>query len=219
VRLLSQNFEDIPACPADFYSRSAIHEPHATYRALLDAGPIVRLTKQKALAVTRFAPLRSLLKNDSDFVSSKGVTMNSFLNKMSANSDTVLVTDGEKHNRLRRILMAPMRPRELEAIVGRVRQTADEKVDELVGRGHFEGMSELASHLPVHIVAELVGLPPTERAKMVEGHLQYHWPLQSPIAADIAIRREHVLVPTTTQGQPSRARHMGSPPVRIARQR
>ena len=169
MRLLSQNFEDIPACSADFYSRAAIQEPHATYRALLDAGPIVRLTKQKVLAVTRFGPLRSLLKNDSDFVSSKGVTMNSFLNKMSANSDTVLVTDGEKHNRLRRILMAPMRPRELEAIVGRVRQTADEKVDELVGRGHFEGMSELASHLPVHIVAELVGLPPTERAKMV------HW--------------------------------------------
>ena len=164
---MSKRPADFPICTTDFYSRKAIAVPHETYRELLDAGPVVWLTKQRVLAVSRFEPLRALLKNDEDFISSKGVTMNPFLNKMSRTSDTVLVTDGEKHNRLRRILMAPMRPRELEAIAGRVRNAAEDRIDSLVGRGRFEGMNELASHLPTQIVAELVGLPPAERAKMV----------------------------------------------------
>jgi cytochrome P450 len=117
--------------------------------------------------VARFDPLRRLLKADEDFVSSQGVTMNPLLNRMSPKSDTVLVSDGEKHARLRRVMMAPMRPRELESIKPRIQQTAREKVESLAGQGRFEGMAELASHLPVSIVAELVGLPAAQRAKMV----------------------------------------------------
>lgn len=165
---MSERPAGFPECEADFYGRKAINSPDVIYRELLDAAPVVWLSKQKVLAVARFDPLRALLKNDEGFVSSKGVTMNPFLNKMSGAADTVLVTDGEKHNRLRRVLMAPMRPRELEAIADRVRETATERVASLVGQGRFEGMEKLASHLPVQIVAEMVGLPPSERAKMVK---------------------------------------------------
>jgi cytochrome P450 len=157
----------VPTSTLDFYGQPAIDSPNSAYRPLLDAGALVWLQKQDVLAVGRYDPLRALLKNDEDFVSSRGVTMNPILNKAAKTADTVLVTDGEKHSRLRRVMMAPMRPRELESIQARIRETADERVDQLVGRGRFEGMSELASHLPVTIVAELVGLPPAARAKMV----------------------------------------------------
>jgi cytochrome P450 len=157
----------MPTSSIDLYGRSAIQQPHLAYRELLAAGPLVRLSRHDVLAVGRYRALRSLLKADEDFVSSQGVTMNPLLNRMSPKSDTVLVTDGEKHARLRRVLMEPMRPRALEAIKHRISKNAREKVDSLVGQGRFEGMTELASHLPVTIVAELVGLPAAERAKMV----------------------------------------------------
>jgi len=152
----------------DPYSRAAIEDPASAYRELLDAGPVVWLPKYKVLAVARFDPLRALLRNDKDFISSLGVTMNPLLNAAAQTSATVLVSDGETHDRLRKFMMAPMRPRALKELGERIRSTAAERVDLLLSRGRFEGMQELASHLPVTIVAELVGLPKAERAKMVD---------------------------------------------------
>ena len=97
----------------DFYGQPAVDTPPLAYRELLDAGPVVWLPRHKVLAVARFAPLRAMLKADKDFVSSQGVTMNPIFNWGAKKSDTVLVSDGDKHDRLRRVLMAPMRPRAL----------------------------------------------------------------------------------------------------------
>lgn len=129
----------VPVVDIDYYGRLAIENPTSAYRPLLDAGPIVWLSKQKVLAVARFAPLRAMLKADADFVSSEGVTMNPLLNRAARNADTVLVTDGEKHDRLRKVLMAPMRPRALDEITPRIKSQACERVDSLVGQGPFEG--------------------------------------------------------------------------------
>lgn len=151
----------------DFYGQPAVDTPHLAYRELLDAGPVVWLPRHKVLAVARFAPLRAMLKADKDFVSSQGVTMNPIFNWGAKKSDTVLVSDGDKHDRLRRVLMAPMRPRALESLRDRIREQAQECVDGVVGRGKFEAMESLASHLPVSIVADLVGLPDAQREKMI----------------------------------------------------
>lgn len=159
----------IPDSDVDFYGRPAIRDPSSVYRPLLDQAPIVRLRKHGVLAVARYEELRSMLKAHGDFISSKGVTMNPFLNKQSqaATSTPVLVSDGERHARLRRHLIAPMRPRALEDLRKRIERSAEEKVASLVGRGTFEAMEDLASHLPVTIVAEMVGLRGTKRARMV----------------------------------------------------
>ncbi|MDC1295556.1 hypothetical protein N8077_04405 [Myxococcota bacterium] len=61
--------------------------------------------------------------------------MNPIFNWGAKKSDTVLVSDGDKHDRLRRVLMAPMRPRALESLRDRICAQAQECV---VGRGKFE---------------------------------------------------------------------------------
>jgi cytochrome P450 len=159
---------EIPDTSLDFYSRSAIRDPVPTYRELLDLGPVVRLRRHCVLAVCRYDELRRVLKDDAVFISSKGVTLNKLLNSRSKAADTTLVTDGELHSRLRRHLIAPMRPRALEEIRERLEARAVERIDQLVGRGRFEAMAELASHLPLTIVAELVGLRGAKRARMLQ---------------------------------------------------
>jgi cytochrome P450 len=91
----------------DFYGQPAVDTPHLAYRELLDAGLVVWLPRHKMLAVARFAPLRAMLKADKKFVSSQGVTRNPIFNWGAKKSDTVLVSNGERHNRLRRVLMPP----------------------------------------------------------------------------------------------------------------
>lgn len=156
-----------PESSLDFYSRKAIDDPAPVYRALRDAGPVLRLTRHNVYAVSRYDEVRAVLKNDGEFVSSRGVTLNRLLNSQSAKADTVLVTDGEAHARLRKHLIAPMRPRELDGIRARIEGTANDKIASLVGSGRFEAMSELASHLPLTIVAELVGLKAADRRQML----------------------------------------------------
>ena len=83
------------------------------------------------------------------------MTLNPILNRQARAADTTLVTDDELHSRLRRQLIEPMRPRALEAVREQLEARAVDRVDGIVGRGRFEAMSELASHLPVIFVAEL----------------------------------------------------------------
>lgn len=157
----------IPELDLDFYGRRAIQDPITAYRPLLEAGAVVRLPRHGVLAVARHAELRALLKSHDIFVSSKGVTMNPLLNRESEKTQTVLVSDGKTHARLRRHLIAPMRPRALETLRDEIERSADSRVDTLVGKGTFEAMEELASHLPLTIVADLVGLEGPQRARMV----------------------------------------------------
>lgn len=158
----------IPDLSLNFYSKAAIRDPRPVYREMLEAGPVVRLRRHKVLAVSRHADLRRVLKDQEAFPSSGGVTLSPLLNSQSKTAETVLVSDGEAHMRLRKALIAPMRPRALEEIRDRIEKLAVARVDALIGRGRFEGMEQLASLLPVSVVAELVGLEGAARERMLK---------------------------------------------------
>ena len=68
----------------------------------------------------------------------------------------------------RSILERPLSATDLKAVRERVRELAAGLVKRLVGRESVEVVAELASYLPVTLVAELVGLPPEGRERMLE---------------------------------------------------
>uniref|UniRef100_UPI001B3431C6 cytochrome P450 n=1 Tax=Streptomyces sp. GESEQ-35 TaxID=2812657 RepID=UPI001B3431C6 len=61
----------------------------------------------------------------------------------------------------------------------RIEAEADRVVAELVGRGRFEVVTELAEHLPMTVVSDLVGLPDHGRTKMLEWAAAI-WDTQGP---------------------------------------
>lgn len=71
------------------------------------------------------------------------------------------------HDRLRAIIAAPLLPRALEEIAPEIRTEARRLVDELVDRGQFDAVSDLAQHLPLTIVSKLVGLEDHGRSSML----------------------------------------------------
>lgn len=156
-----------PVFRHNLYRRAAILNSFPDYQELRDLGPVVWLPKHDAYAVGRYEEVKSVLKADDTFISSRGIAMNSFLNDKSVDADTTLVTDGEQHHRLRRHLMGPLRPNALPDIKDRIEQAAQEQVGRLVGTGTFEGMSGLAQHLPLTIVAEMVGLTSATTKQML----------------------------------------------------
>lgn len=64
--------------------------------------------------------------------------------------------------------MAPMMPRSLEELSTRLEHIAARLVDDLVERGSFDGVGDLAHHLPVTVVSHLVGLPEAGRQNMLK---------------------------------------------------
>lgn len=155
-----------PASDLDIYSEDVRADPWPHYKALRDAGPVVRLTNNDLWAIPRFKDVKAALGNWKTFSSAKGVSANEERN---ANvSGGVLESDDPIHARLRSFLQGPVLPGNLAKLKDRFQQSADELVDTLFARKEFDAVTDLAHHLPVNIVSEMVGLPEEGRANMLD---------------------------------------------------
>ncbi|MFF3568119.1 hypothetical protein ACFYXQ_10115 [Nocardia jiangxiensis] len=67
----------------------------------------------------------------------------------------------------------------MREVTPRIQAEADRVVGELVERGRFEVVTDLAEHLPMTVVSDLVGLPEHARAKMLDWAAAI-WDTQGP---------------------------------------
>ena len=155
-----------PEYAADLYTEQAIRDPYPHYRAIRDLGPAVWLTAHDAWAIGRFQDVRAALLASDVLVSGHGVAMNDALNVPGVR--ITLTTDGDVHRQLRGVLMRPMTASAVREIEQDIQRLADALVDALVERGSFDGIADVAAHLPVAIVSHLVGLPENGRERMRE---------------------------------------------------
>src|SRR5258705_3260684 len=79
-----------------------------------------------------------------------------------------LCSDGDVHHRLRRVVMRPITPAALISLSEELEREAEAIVDRLRARGRFCATRELATHLPVTIVSNAIGLPEEGRERMME---------------------------------------------------
>lgn len=66
----------VPTYRPDVYAPEAILDPYPHYERIRALGPIVRLAKQRVLAVTHYAECKQVLLEDATFVSGRGVALN-----------------------------------------------------------------------------------------------------------------------------------------------
>lgn len=154
-----------PIYDVDLYSDEVLLDPYPHYKALRDLGAVVWLPRNDLHAVARFEDVRAVLRNPAVFSSAQGVAANEHVNTISRG--TTLASDAPLHDRLRAIVAAPLMPRALEEIAPAIRTEARRLVDELVARGQFDAVSDLAQHLPLTIVSKLVGLEDYGRSSML----------------------------------------------------
>lgn len=156
---------DCPVYDVDLYDDDVLRDPYPHYRALRELGPIVWLPRNALYALGRFEDVRAALRNPGLFSSAQGVAANDHVNEMSRG--TTLASDAPLHDRLRAIIAAPLLPRALEEIGPEIRAEARRLVGDLVARGQFDAVADLAQHLPLTIVSKLVGLEDYGRGSML----------------------------------------------------
>lgn len=150
---------------ADLYSTDAILDPHPHYEKLRRLGPVVWLDRHKCFALPRYPECKATLRDDEQFLSREGVSLNALSNKLS--HGTTLASDGDEHADRRKLVAHRLLPRALRAIGDTVEEQANTVVEEAVRRRDVDGV-ELASALPLAIVPDLVGWPRDQREHLIE---------------------------------------------------
>jgi len=163
---MSMTLTEAPASTLDPYTDQALPNPWPLYRELRGMGPVVWLEKYAMFAVTRYDAVMKALRDWQAFPSSFGVMMNDDMNKLLRGN--TLCSDGDAHNRLRRVVIRPVTPVALRSLQEEVEREAEAIVDRLYAKRRFCATAELATHLPVTIVSSAIGLPQEGRERMME---------------------------------------------------
>jgi cytochrome P450 len=154
------------ASDVDLYSEAVRMDPYPHYRVLRDAGAAVWLNRSGIWAISRYKDVRESLRNAEVFSSAHGVAASKEVNEVV--KGTTLCSDDPLHRKLRSVLQAPLTPAALAPLAERIESAAEAKVEELVAKGRFDAVTELAQYLPLTIVTELVGLSEEGRERMLE---------------------------------------------------
>jgi cytochrome P450 len=156
----------IPTYEVDLFADDALAEPYEHYRRLRDLGPVVWLSAHELFAVTRYADVRAVLDNPEVFCSGQGVGFNDFINAIG--QGTTLMSDGEQHRRLRNVILPPLTPKALSELRPAAQALADQLAYQLVERGEFDAVTDLAEILPATWVPELLGWPDDARDRLID---------------------------------------------------
>src|SRR3984893_13802168 len=135
-----------PTSTLDPFADQALLNPWPLYRELREMGPVVWLEKYGMFALTRYDVVVKALRDWEAFPSSLGVMMNDDMNQMLRGN--TLCSDGDAHNRLRRVVMRPLTPVALKSLEAEVEREAEALVERLCARGRFCAAAELATYLP-----------------------------------------------------------------------
>lgn len=155
-----------PAIHADFYSDQAIADPVSLYRQMLTAGPVVWLGANNMHAICGFEALTTSLRNHRVFRSGAGVSINDDVNKLLVGS--TLNSDPPQHDQTRAITFNPLTPKALTDVRARIEAEAEVIADRVTDMGAFDAAADLAPHLPLTIVRDLVGLGGEGRDNMLD---------------------------------------------------
>lgn len=79
-------------------------------------------------------------------------------------TQSLLHTDPPKHLTLRSLVGKVFTARRVEALAPRIAQITHELIDQVYAQGSFDFIHDLAVPLPIIVIAEIMGIPSTDRA-------------------------------------------------------
>jgi len=155
----------IPVDEIDFYSDEVIATPWPHYARLRALGPVVYLAHHDNFALVHHDVVLAALRDHDTFISGGGVAADEAANELTRGNSAA--SDGARHHAIRQATSPPLLPGALEKVRPLIDEAAEKLVDQLVAKGQFDSITDFATHLPLAIVRDLVGLPDFGRENML----------------------------------------------------
>ncbi|MFF4379833.1 cytochrome P450 [Kitasatospora sp. NPDC001547] len=153
---------DVRAMWARFRAERPVHPHPAT-----DQGP-------PFWAVSRHADVLAVYRDNKQFTSERGNVLTTLLQgEDSASRRMLAVTDGPRHREIRNLMLKSFSPRVLAPVVAGVHERTAALLDEGLDRGSFDFVTDLADHIPINTIGDLMDVPVEDRERLV------HWNTQT----------------------------------------
>jgi len=161
-----------------FTDQSVLLDPYEYLEGVRGMGPVVQMKARDMIAVTGFQEAVDVLTNAHDFSSiinpdpvaplrfePQGSDITSQIDAAMGTGpmDLMVSYDGKRHADARSLLNPLFTPSRLKANEEYMRGLADRMVRELVAKGTFDAISELATPFVTYVIADLLGVPADDR--------------------------------------------------------
>ncbi|MEU4893734.1 cytochrome P450 [Streptomyces sp. NPDC044780] len=118
--------------------------------------------------LSRYRDVMAVYRDNRSFTSEKGNVLTTLLQGGdSASGKMLAVTDGVRHREIRNLLLKAFAPRVLEPVVEGVRRRTERLVRTAVERGACDFAQDVAEHIPMATIADLLGVPESDRGYLL----------------------------------------------------
>src|SRR5262245_44930699 len=141
-----------------------LHEdPYPIYEELRERYPVYRNPRSGLWAISRYDDVYQALREPNLFTSRRiGVPLGA-VETEERRVPMMILMDPPDHDELRNLVNRSFTPRRVAGLEPRVRQIARELIDGFAERGSCDLWAEFAAPLPTTVIAELLGIPPSDR--------------------------------------------------------
>jgi cytochrome P450 len=141
----------------DWTSQEFLRDPYVHYARLRSTEPVHFNEARGSWMLTRYADMVGVLRDDEHWSAERGTPTTE------NGPRSMLSSDPPDHTRLRTLVNKAFTPRRIRELEPRIRQITGELLDEVAGRGEMEAINDFAYPLPITVIAEMLGVPSTDR--------------------------------------------------------
>ena len=149
--------------PIDINDGRLYDDPWATYRWLRDNDPCHWDERNQIWVVSRHEDVAYVSRTTDLYCSKHGVRP-----KVAAPMSLISMDEPE-HTRQRRLINKGFTPRQVKRLEPHIRDLSNQIIDEIKDRGEIDFVEDFAIHVPLIVIAELMGLDPDGRQNL------YRW--------------------------------------------
>ena len=149
-------------------SAGMAQDPYPFYAALRERDPVHRSRLVNAWVLSRHAEIDAILRDHRRFSNDprKGTLSRQQRANLPADEEfTMLFLDPPDHKRLRALVNKAFTPRAIDALEPHIRSLLGSLLDDIDDPAGFDLMKAVAQPLPVIVIAEMLGVPPEDRAQ------------------------------------------------------
>ncbi|HXY93230.1 MAG TPA: cytochrome P450 [Acidimicrobiia bacterium] len=147
--------------------------PYEAFRELRDTDPVSHQDhpawRDGYWAVTRHADVQQVSRDWSAFRNAPHPFLPDRAEDGGQGSSLLLISlDPPEHSKLRKIISSGFTPRRVNDLADHVSDRVDAVIDSVADRGECDLVTDLALWLPLHAIADLVGVPEEDRKQVFE---------------------------------------------------
>jgi cytochrome P450 len=146
--------------------------PYDGFRALRDHRPVSHhdhpAWPQGYWALSRYADVQRVSRDSATFHNAPHPFLEQVGEDQSGASALLISLDGSEHIKLRKLVNRGFTPKRVADLTGRIRARIDALIGGLADRDRCDLVTDLALWLPLHVIADLVGVPESDRRQVFE---------------------------------------------------